>query len=155
MNPLWLTILLSISPISELRGGIPYALSQGFSIWKAFSICVLANILIVLFIMLFLTFFHNLFLKIRWYEKSFGLILRRIEKKSKKIEKSMKNWGYLALFLFVAIPLPITGAWTGTLISWFLGLDKIKSFFAIALGVILAGIIVSLVSMGIIGIFKF
>jgi len=147
-------ILLSISPISELRGGIPYALSQGYSIKSAFFICVLSNILIVLFILFFLNYLHIFFMKFKFYRKTFGFFHKRAEKKSKEVDKNMKNLGYLALCLFVAIPFPITGAWTGTLISWVLGLNKIKSFFAIALGVIIAGIIVSLVSLGIINIFN-
>ena len=154
MNSLLLTILLSMSPISELRGGIPYALSQGYSIKSAFFICVLANILIVLFLFLFFNFLHNSFMKFKPYRKSFGFFHKRAEKRSKEVDKSMKNLGYLALCIFVAIPLPLTGAWTGTLVSWILGLDKKKSFFAIALGVIIAGIVVSLVSLGIINIFK-
>jgi len=93
-------------------------------------------------------------MKFKFYRKTFGFFHKRAEKKSKEVDKNMKNLGYLALCLFVAIPFPITGAWTGTLISWVLGLNKIKSFFAIALGVIIAGIIVSLVSLGIINIFN-
>jgi len=150
MNPLLLTILLSISPISELRGGIPYALSQGFGIQKAFFVCALANILIVIFIFLFLASLHKFFLEFVWYRKSFGYLIKRMQKKSVKVEKSRGKWGYLALCIFVAIPLPITGAWTGALIAWLLGWNKIKSFFSIALGVLIAGVVVSLVSLGII-----
>jgi len=154
MNPLLLTILLSMSPISELRGGIPYALASGFGIWKAFIICVLANILVVIFVFLFLTYLHKSFLNFNWYKKSFGFLVKRVQKKSVGIEKSSGKWGYFALCIFVAIPLPMTGAWTGTLIAWFLGWNKVKSFLSIALGVLIAGIVVSLVSLGVIGIFN-
>jgi uncharacterized membrane protein len=147
------TIFLSISPISELRGGIPYALANGYSIKTAFIVCVLANIAIVLFLFLFLNFLHNLFLNFVWYKKSFGFFLKRAERKSKELEKKIMNIGYIALCIFVAIPLPTTGGWTGTLIAWILGLNKIKSFFAIALGVLIAGIIVLLVSLGIFSLF--
>jgi uncharacterized membrane protein len=66
----------------------------------------------------------------------------------------MKNLGFLALALFVAIPLPMTGAWTGALIAWLLGLKRWKSFIAIAFGVIIAGILVTLISVGLINGFK-
>jgi len=155
MNPIILTILLSMSPISELRGGIPYALTQGYNIQEAFVVCVLANVVAAVFIMFFLTFLHGSFLKIGFYRKTFDYFLERVRKRSQKVEKNMGAWGYLALCIFVAIPLPATGAWTGTLIAWLLGLDKIKSLAAIALGVVIAGVIVSLVALGAINFFSF
>jgi len=155
MNPLFLAILLSMSPISELRGGIPYALSQGFSVQNAFLVCVLANIVAAVLIMVFLTFLHSFFLRFLFYRKTFDYFIERARIKSKKMEKDMGNWGYLALCIFVAIPLPMTGAWTGTLIAWLLGLDKIKSVSAIALGVVIAGVIVTLVYLGFISFLGF
>lgn len=150
-----MAILLSMSPISELRGGIPYALSQGLSIEQAFLVCVLANIVVATFIMFFLTFLHSYFIKVGFYNKTFNYFLKRIRKKSYEVERNMGNLGYLALCIFVAIPLPVTGAWTGTLIAWLLGLNKFKSILAISLGVIIAGIIVSLIAFGIINFFYF
>jgi uncharacterized membrane protein len=155
MDPIILTILLSMSPVSELRGGIPYALSQGFSIYETYFLCVLANILIAVFIMVFLTFLHESFMKLNVYRKTFDYFLERARKRSKEVEKSMGTWGYFALCIFVAIPLPMTGAWTGTLIAWLLGLNKVKSMTAIALGVAIAGIIVTLVALGAISFLKF
>jgi uncharacterized membrane protein len=152
-NSLIYSILLSISPISELRGGIPYALSQGYNIYFAFFLCTLSNILIVLFLLLFLKYFHDFFMKYRFYKSTFGFFHKRAEKRSRVVDKKMKNLGYLALCLFVAIPLPMTGAWTGTLISFILGLDKKKSFIAISAGVIIAGLLISLISLGLINLF--
>ena len=75
--------------------------------------------------------------------------LERIRRKADKLEKKMDNWGFLALALFVAVPLPGTGAWTGTLVAWVLGLERWKSFLAIALGVTIAGLIILFASLGI------
>ena len=77
-----------------------------------------------------------------------------MQKKVDKFEKKYNTTGFLALMIFVAIPLPGTGAWTGCLISWFLDLDRKKSLLYISLGVLIAGIITTLASLGIINIFS-
>lgn len=78
----------------------------------------------------------------------------RIQKKAKKLEPQIDKYGYIALALFVAVPLPITGAWTGSLITWLLALNRKKSFAAIALGVLIAGIIVTLTTLVGLGVFR-
>jgi uncharacterized membrane protein len=144
-----LPILLSISPISELRGGIPAALALGMPAIEAFLICVLANIAIILPVWLFFDFLHSKLLSIRIYKKFSDKILKRIMVKSDHIKENMLNFGYLALTIFVAIPLPMTGAYTGTIIAWLLNLDRKKSFVAVAAGVVIAGIVVTLASAGV------
>ncbi len=136
-----MTILFSILPISELRGAIPYAVSQGFSIPTAALIAVLANATVPLIVFLFLESLHRLFYKIPVYKRFFD---RFVEKSRSKVHAKVEKYGYWGLMIFVAIPLPITGAWTGALGAWVLGLSYKKSFFAIAGGVILAGLIVSI-----------
>ena len=79
--------------------------------------------------------------------------LIKIQKKSHKIAKKEGIWIWISLFFFVAIPLPMTGAYTGTVLAWFLDLDKKKSIAAIALGVLTAGIIIFLTTTGIISAF--
>lgn len=150
---LW-AILLSISPISELRGGIPYAILNGINPLTAFIVCVLANIAIIIFIFFFLDFLHNSFMKLSIYRKIFGFFLERTRKKVDEVEKKMGIYGFLALTIFVAIPLPATGAWTGCLIAWILGLDRKKSILAISLGVFIAGLIVLLTTIGLIKLFS-
>ena len=145
--------MLSISPISELRGGIPYAILSGINPWTAFVICVLANMIIVFFIFFFLDYLHKSFMKVSVYRKVFGFFLERTRKKVDEIEKKMSVYGFLALTLFVAVPLPVTGAWTGSFIAWILGLDRKKSILAISLGVLIAGIIVLSASYGILSFF--
>jgi uncharacterized membrane protein len=142
MNPLIAEVLLSMAPVSELRGGIPWALSQGVSPYVAYIVAVLANIVVVPIIFFFLESVHHYFMNIKIYKKVFD---RFMERARKKLHKKVEKYGYFGLTLFVAIPLPVTGAWTGTLGAWFFGMDKIKSFFAILLGVLIAGLIVTAV----------
>ena len=151
MNPLLLALILSILPISELRGGMIYAFINGIDPYVAFLACTFANILIIFPVFFFLDFFHEKFMKISLYRKSFDYYIKRIRKKVDKFEKSFGIYGFFALFAFVAIPLPATGAWTGILVAWLLGLDRKKSIIAIVLGVLTAGIIVLL---GLLGIAK-
>ena len=143
MNNLLEIIGLSMLPISELRGGIPLALAYGFSPLSAFLICTLANILIIPIVFIFLDKINVLFLHIKSYRTFFH---KYLERSRQKLHKKVEKYGYLGLMIFVAIPLPITGAYTGILGAWALGMDKKKAFAYIALGVILAGIIVTLIS---------
>lgn len=145
MNPLLASILLSLLPVAELRGGIPYAISSGIDPVIAFIFCTLANILITPICFLFLDTLHKLFLKIKIYKKSFNFYVNSIRKRKEKVERAYETYGMIALTIFVAIPLPVTGAWTGTLIAWLIGLKRIRSFLAISLGIIIAGIIVTLI----------
>lgn len=138
---LLMTILFSILPISELRGAIPYAVSRGFSIPAAAAIAILANAAVPLIAFLFLESLHKLFYRVPVYRRFFD---RFVEKSRAKVHAKVEKYGYWGLMIFVAIPLPVTGAWTGALGAWVLGLSYKKSFFAIAGGVILAGLIVSL-----------
>ncbi len=143
MNNILEIILLSAAPISELRGGIPLALIYGFNPIAAFLLCTLVNIAIIPVIFIFLETLNKLFLKIPVYSKFFHHF---VERARHKIHKKVEKYGYVGLMLFVAIPLPITGVYTGTLGSWALGMDRKKSFAYIALGAIIAGIIVTLVA---------
>ena len=137
------SILLSLLPISELRGAIPYALSQGMPIVSAYLICVGTNILVGPLVFLFLSTLHRIFYLLRFYRVFFDKIVKRSRK---RIEEKIDRFGYWGLVIFVAIPLPITGAYTGALGAWVLAMKKRKSFAAIAAGVIIAGFIVTLVS---------
>lgn len=157
MNQLILAIILSILPISELRGGMPvaisYALKNSIQIFPIFLLIVFSNILAVFVVFFFLDFLNDKLLKIRVYKKFFDFYLERIRKKANKLNKKISTAGYIALALFVAIPLPATGAWTGAFIAWFLGLERKKSILAIALGVLIAGLIVLFATLGIIKLF--
>jgi len=140
---------MSMLPFTELRLSIPYAIAQNANPLTTFIVCVTANILVILPIFLFLDSIHSKLLRIKAYANLSELVLMRVRPKSIKIKRKMALYGFPALALFVAIPLPMTGAYTGTIIAWLLGLDKKRSFIAIAAGVMIAGIIVTLASSGV------
>jgi len=144
-------LLVTVSPISELRGGIPLGiLRYELDPLLIFCIAVIANILIFFPIFFALRLFYDKFLyRIPLFDK----YLDNLRKRGKpKVEK----YGFWGLILFVAIPLPITGAYTGTILAWLLGMDWRKAFPAVGLGVIMAGVIVLLITrlieLGILGI---
>lgn len=142
MNHILIASLLSILPISELRGGIPYLVAQGYSLYLAYPLCVGLNFLVAPITYIFLNTLHKLFSRFDWYMRLFEKLVMRARH---KIEQQVNKYGYWGILLFVAIPLPVTGAYTGTLGAWILGLSKRKTILAVAGGVIIAGIIVSLV----------
>ena len=151
------SVILTLMPISELRIGLPvaitYALDHGISIALVFSIIVLLNILLIFFIFWFLDNLHHVFMRSRLYRRGFSIFLERFQGKVDKFEKKYAVLGFLALTLFVAIPLPGTGAWTGSLLAWLLGLDRKKSILSIAAGVVIAGLLVLLATLGFISLF--
>lgn len=140
-----LTFLISMVPIVELRGAIPIAESMGLNLTLYYPICILGNMIPVPFIYLFAR-------KILIWGKDkpgigkfFTWCLDKGERGGDKLRATAGSQGiFLALLLFVGIPLPGTGAWTGTLAASFLKLDFKTSITAVMLGVILAGIIMSL-----------
>lgn len=151
-------IILSMLPISELRGGLPlaivYANEHSIPIALVFSLIVLANILVIFFVFYFLDNIHHLLLRIKTYKKLFDKYVERIQKKLDKFEKKYSAIGFLALTLFVAVPLPATGAWSGCLIAWLMNLDRKKSILSISLGVIIAGVLVLVGTLGFLRIFS-
>ena len=137
--------LISMVPIVELRGAIPVAESLGLSIFWYYPIAIIGNMLPVPLIYLFARRILEWGKDKKVIGKFFTWCLQKGEKGGKKLKESAGNRGiFWALLLFVGIPLPGTGAWTGTLAASFLNLDFKTSVTAIMLGVILAGIIMSL-----------
>jgi uncharacterized membrane protein len=149
---LLLGLLLTILPVTELRVGLPlvldYVLKNSFPIWPFFILVILLNILVIFVIFFFLDFLHEKLMSIEFYKKSVAPILGIMHRKAKRFEKKFESMDFWALLLLVAIPLPGTGAWTGVFIAWILGLDRKKSIFSIGAGVVIAGIIVLVGSLG-------
>ena len=141
-----LTLAATLSPISELRGGIPLGiLALGLDPMFTFFIAIVANSLLFFPIFIVLELFYDKLLS-RW--QLFNHYLNNVRTRGKpKVDK----YGFLGLTLLVAIPLPFTGVYTATILSWLLGMNWKKAFPAIALGVPIAGIIVLLVTLGVIG----
>ena len=143
--------ILSMLPISELRGGILLGISQGLDPLFVFLVAVLSNILVVPLMFFFLDNLHKYFRRINFYRRLFDFY---IEKNRHKIENKFgTKTEFLILMLFVGIPLPATGAYTGSILAWFFGIDRKVSYISIMLGVVLAGIIMTLFSIGIFSIF--
>ncbi len=143
MHTLLGTILLGLAPISELRGAIPFAYLRGFPLWEAILLGAGANLLVSPLVYLFLTYVHK-FLYVWWkfYAKIFDLTVVRART---RLGPKVERFGIWGVMFFVGIPLPITGAWTGTLGAWVLGLDRTRSMLAASAGVVISATIVSLI----------
>ena len=145
-----IVFFISMLPIIELRGAIPVGIAMGMPTLNTFIVAIIGNILPVPFLLLFgkkmlewlATWKHIGFI----FEK----ILVRAENRSEKIGK----YQFIGLMLFVGIPLPGTGVWMGSVIATLLRVRIRSSFFALSLGVVIAGIIMSLASAGLLGVFN-
>lgn len=137
------TAALCLAPISELRGAIPFALSKGASPLFVYPFCVILNALIAPLLYLFLGSINSILLKVKPYKTLFDRLVIRARS---KVHGKVERFGYVGIALFVAVPLPITGAYTGTLGAWVLGLDRRKTYVAVLCGVAAAGVIVTLVT---------
>lgn len=144
-------IIIASLPISELRGAIPVAISVfNFSVEKSFFLAFVGNFLFVPFFVWFLNYLSSYFMKFYWFNNFFNWWFNRVKAKTKSIEK-LEFWG---LVTFVAIPLPMTGAWSGCVASYLLGFNFWKSVLAITLGILIAGVIVTTTTVGITHIVK-
>ena len=141
---------ISMVPVIELRAAIPIGAGMGLEMWQCFLAAVLGNLLPVPFLVLFGGKVLHWLAGFEKFGKPFRKILEIGEKKVGKMNKTL-FWGLLT---FVAIPLPGTGAWTGSLVAITLGLSLKKAFPPIALGVVGAGLIMMLGSYGIVGLFN-
>ena len=132
--------LIAMIPIFELRGAIPIGiLEYKLSPLEVFPIAIAGNMVPIFFILLFFDFVTRIFFKVPLLKKILEAIFRRTRKKGEIIEK----YEEIGLMLFVAIPLPVTGAWTGSLAAYLFGLRFWKSILFIFLGVLIAGVVVT------------
>ena len=153
MNFLWktlwgkivMTFLISMVPIVELRGALPIATGAGLDWRIAIPVAVVGNMLPVPFIIIFI---KKIFALMRKISNKLDKFVTKMENKAFSKREVIDKYGPWGLYLFVAIPLPGTGAWTGSLIAAMLDIPLKKAFPAVALGVISAGIIVSFISYG-------
>ncbi|MBR1731601.1 MAG: small multi-drug export protein [Ruminococcus sp.] len=146
-----ITFLVSMVPIVELRGAIPIGIGMGIPAWQCYIICCLGNMIPVPFIYFFARKVLEWGKDKKYIGKFFTFCLEKGEKGGDKLRAKAGKGLFVALLLFVGIPLPGTGAWTGTLAASFLKMDFKSSVLACMGGVILAGIIMSLASMGVFG----
>jgi len=145
-------ILIAALPISELRGAIPLGIfGFNFSILKTFLLALLGNILPVVPFLLFLKYLCNKLMRYsKLANKFFNWWFERIRSRSNNIEK----YKFIGLSIFVTIPLPMTGAWSGCVAAYLLGVRFFNAIFSILLGIIMAGIIVTCITVGVENIVK-
>lgn len=146
-----IVFLISMVPIVELRGAIPVAIGMGLDPIWSYVICVIGNLLPVPIIYIFARKVLIWGKDKKYIGKFFTFCYEKGEKGGKKLQQKAGKGLFVALLLFVGIPLPGTGAWTGTLAASFLDMGFKRSVIAVILGVILAGIIMGLASMGLFG----
>ena len=150
-----IVFLVSMVPLIELRGAVPIGLSpllgDALPIIPLYITCIVGNMLPVPIIFFFARKVLVWGADKKYIGKFFKFCLEKGEKGGKKLQEKAGRGLYVALFLFVGIPLPGTGAWTGTLAASLLDMDFKKSSIAIMCGVVLAGIIMGLASAGVFG----
>ena len=139
-------MLVSMVPVIELRGGIPFGMAQGLEPVAAFFASIIGNMIPVPFIVVYI---RRIFHWMRGHMPRLNRLVDKLEEKAHLKGATVTKYKYLGLCIFVAIPLPGTGAWTGALVAAFLDMPLRKALPSIFLGVIIAGIVVTLVSTGV------
>ena len=152
MKDILLTFLVAMVPVVELRGAIPFGVVRGLNLWTAIIASVLGNLVPVPFIILFI---RRIFAWMRAHMPKLDGLVTRMEKKAEKNRAAVEKYAFGGLAIFVGIPLPGTGAWTGALVAAMMEMRLKRAFPAIVIGVVIAGVIVSIVTYGAQAIFSF
>ena len=147
ISPEGAVFLISMIPVLELRGGLLAASLMKISAAKAIPLCIVGNIIPIPFILLFIKQIFKVLKKTKIFR---GLIIK-LEDRAMRKSDQVKKYEFWGLMLFVGIPLPGTGAWTGSLIASLLEIDIKKSSLAILCGIIMATVIMYIVSYGLVG----
>ncbi len=140
-----ITLLVSMAPVVELRGAIPIATGMGLSPSVAIPVAMAGNLIPVPFIILFV---KKIFAFLRKVSPGLERFVEKMEAKAEKNKAKVLKYAFWGLVLFVAVPLPGTGAWTGSLVSAMLDMPLKKAFPSILLGVIIAGTVIAFLSYG-------
>ena len=145
MKDILLTFLVAMVPVVELRGAIPFGVVRGLNLWTAIIASMLGNLVPVPFIILFI---RKIFAWMRAHMPKLDGLVTRMEKKAEKNRAAVEKYAFWGLVILVAIPLPGTGAWTGALVAAMMEMRLKRAFPAIAIGVAIAGVIVSVITYG-------
>ncbi len=140
-----IAFIISMVPIVELRGGLIFAAAAGIPLFEAIVICIIGNAIPVPFILWLITPIFN---KLK-QTKLFRPLVEKLEKKSMGKSDKIKKYEFWGLVIFVGIPLPGTGAWTGALVASMLNIKTKKAFPAILLGLVMATVIMCIITYGI------
>lgn len=146
-------LICSMIPIIELRGAIPLGAGLGLPFWLNYLLSVAGNLLPVPIILLCIKAVLNWMAKckVKFFNKVADWLFKKADKNRPKIEK----YGFWGLCIFVAIPLPGTGAWTGALVAGLMDMKFGKAFLSVVLGVLTAGVLMTLISYGVLGFLSF
>lgn len=139
------TFLVSMVPVIELRGAIPYGYGMGLNIWISVVVSIIGNLIPVPFIIIFI---RKIFALIRRSVPKFDGLVTKLENRAESKSDVVKKYSFWGLFLLVAIPLPGTGAWTGALVAAMLDMRLKRALPAIVSGVIAAAVIVAFITCG-------
>ena len=145
-----LTMLVSMVPVVELRGGIPFGVTAGLPVWAAYLAAVIGNLLPVPFIIVYI---RRIFQWMRRRSARLNDLADRLERKAHLKGQKVTKYKYLGLAIFVAIPLPGTGAWTGALAAAFRDMPLRRALPSIFIGVLIAGAAVSALTFGVSSLF--
>ena len=137
------TFLVSMVPVIELRGAIPIGVARGLPFWAAVLVSIIGNLVPVPFIIIFI---KKIFAFMREKMPKLNGLVTRLENKANSKSETVQKYAFWGLIIFVAIPLPGTGAWTGALIAAMLEMPLKKAFPSIMLGVLSAGAIVTFIT---------
>lgn len=141
-----MTFLVSMVPVIELRGAIPLGVLNGLDVGPALLVAIFGNLVPVPFIIVFI---RKIFKWMQTKSEFLAGIVRKMEEKADKKKEQVLKYEFWGLLILVAIPLPGTGAWTGALVAAMLDMQVKRAFPAIALGVVIAGIVVTIATYGI------
>lgn len=144
------TMLVSMVPVVELRGGIPFGVAAGLPVWAAFLAAILGNLIPAPFIIVYI---RRIFQWLRLRLPRLNSLVDKLERKAHLKGQKVSKYKYLGLAIFVAIPLPGTGAWTGALAAAFLDMPLRKAIPSIVAGVLTAGVVISIVTFGVSSLF--
>ena len=137
------TMMVSMLPLAELRLGVPFGILRGLPQWVAFTAAVIGNMLPIPFIIVYI---KRIFKWLRRRIPKLNGIVDKMEKKAHLKGQKVSRYKYLGLFIFVAIPLPGTGAWTGALAAAFLDMPLRKALPSIFAGVLTAGVVMMILT---------
>lgn len=145
-----LTMLFSMIPVVELRGGIPFGVTLGLPVWAAFLAAVIGNLIPVPFIIVYI---RRIFQWMRRRMPRLNSLVDALERKAHLKGRRVTKYKYLGLAVFVAIPLPGTGAWTGSLAAAFLDMPLRRALPSVVAGVVTAGLAISILTYGVASLF--